>query len=266
MKYIYILFFIFLYSCTVDSEDNSQSYTIVFYPRQCKTLATGMTKLIPEEYEGVTYYEEEDLDSNDTCTAEYLGLILSTSNLDTLPEGADYNTYADFYEFHEKLSTEDQQLDDSYSFLEEQMEDDYRNRVKSTTKSASLDAADIKSWEYRTTGISSFSLTCNKTLFNQSAGTSLNDYIYLYEIERSQIISYETQSLVFGYSDDLDEMSVSEWLSLKPMAQPTIYFRFKSIPEELTKGVLDSLEFTFNVETTEGLSLSVTTLPVTLTE
>lgn len=252
-----------LLSCSEESNSEEDSYTFVFYPRECKTLATGLSELIPEEYDGVEYFEEEELDSNDTCSVEYLALILSTSNLDTLPDGADYNTYPMFYEFHQSLSAEDQQLDDNNTSLEQQIEDDYRNRIKSTSES-NLEGIYFKSWEYRTTGISSFDFTCNKTLFSQPAGSSLNDFIYLHEIDMSQIISYETENLVFGYSDELDEMSISEWLTLKPMAQPTIYFRFKSVPEELNDEVIDSVEFSFKVETTDDLSLSITTQPIAL--
>jgi len=263
MRYLFCLIILTLTSCNKDNNDDQQSYSFVFYPRQCKVLATGLVRLTPGEYDGTTYYDKEDLQNDETCEADYLCLLLSTSNIDTLPEGADYNTYPLFYEYQESLSIEEQQLDESNSSLEQQLEDDYKNRVKSTTASNEV-AVDFKNWEYRTTGIKSFNFTCNKTLFNQSPGTSLNDYIYLYEIERSQIISYETNSLVFGYSDHLNKMSVNEWLSLKPMAQPTIYFRFKSIPEELSQGNINSLQFTFAIETTSDLSLEISTQYITL--
>lgn len=265
MRYIYCLLILVLFSCNKEDNDDQQSYSFVFYPRPCKLLATGLVRLVEQEYDGTTYYEKEDLENDETCEADNLCLILSTSNIDDLPEGADYNTYPLFYEYHESLSIEDQQLDEGNSSLEQQLEDDYKNRVKSTAASNEV-AVDFKNWEYRTTGIKSFNFTCNKTLFNQPEGTSLNDYLYLYEIERSQIISYETNSLVFGYSDELNEMSVNEWLNLKPMAQPTIYFRFKSIPEEVSNGNVESLQFNFSIETTTDLQLSISTQNISLSK
>lgn len=262
---IYLLLLFMFISCGKENG-NTDNYFFVFYPRQSKTLGSGFSRLVSQEYEGTVYYEKESVALEDTCSISDLVIVLSTSNLDTLPEGADFNTYPLFYEFHESLDVGLQQLDDNNTVLEQQIEDDYRNRVtdKSTEKSANLVAYYNLKWEYRTTGVSSFVITCTKPLFKQAAGTSLNSYLYIYEIDKAQIISYETNELVFGYSDDLNEMSINEWLGLKPMAQPTMYFRFNAVPEELSGGTADTVQFNISMKTRSGLNLSITTHRIAL--
>jgi hypothetical protein len=233
---------------------------MIFYPRQCKALSSSFIRLIEKQYNNITYYELDGVYPSDSCTAKMMAIEVSTSNLDTT-EGYKLNDCHLFYGFHETLDESIQNLDDHNTALEQQMRDDYQSDWN-TLKSGNTVAEYPNYWEYRTTGVTAFSITSNKTLFGKVPGTSLNGYFYIHDLYRHQIISYETRELIFGYSDDLDQMGLAEWLDMKPMAQPTMYLRLNSTPPE----VPDTVNFTIHIITTSGLNLELTTQDIVLVE
>jgi hypothetical protein len=261
-KYLTIFLVFFLVGCG-DNTDNTQDVLFSFYPRKCKFISSEYARLVGSEYDGNTYYDKEEI-INDTCCSDSLLLIVSTSNLDSLPDECNWYVRSMPYRFHEDFDINIQDLDGHNTALEQQMKEDYLKPASSSSgrKSTSSYYTNLVNLEYRTTGVTAFSITCNKTLFGKVPGTSLNGYFYIYGLDPHQIVSYETKELIFGCNDDLDQMGLAEWLDMKPMAQPTMYLRLNSTPPE----VPDTVNFTIHVTTTAGLKLELVTQDIVLVE
>ncbi len=259
--YYFLLIIALISSCTTSSEGGGNILGLDFYPRQCNVVYTEFSLKYTDIIDGQTYYSRGEASAS-ANPIEDLYLVVSTSSIDSLPKDTEWYYRCRPYEFHEILPITEQELDEHNTALENHMEEDYQNYLSKSTKSASATADYIQSWEYRTTGVTSLNITSNQTLFGQAPGNSLNEYFHLAVISENQIISYETNELIFGCSDNLNGMSISEWLSLKPMAQPTLFLQANEVPTELPV----TAQFTVQLTTTTGLELTSTTKAIPLTE
>ena len=137
----------------------------------------------------------------------------------------------------------------------------YENKI-SKSKSSSGTSFNIVGIEYRTNGVKSFTVSAlDAGLFGKNPKESLNENFEIIRYSPDFIASAETKSLLYGYSDTDKPTNIDEWLSLKPLAQPTIHLRFKSNPSSLPI----TTRFKIDMVTDDGLLLSDTTKSVTLT-
>ncbi len=230
-----------------EKVDSPPDVFLTFYPRKCNFGWLYYIKRVRVEPNGQIGYILENIE-NDECKVEDLLFTIYTSNIDTLPVSNEGESWALSvpYRFHQFLEEEIQQLDKHNLSLEKQLEDDYVRSL--TPTSGSYDYTDITPWEYRTNGIEELTITCNKTIFGQAPGTALNSYFHISSLSPQQIVSSQTVELLFGCSDNLNKMSIAEWLEMKPMAQPSTRLMMNSVPSELPNDFV----FTVNLKTTAG--------------
>ncbi len=91
------------------------------------------------------------------------------------------------------------------------------------------------------TGVQDFVITADKTIFGVQPGENLAYYFTLESYYPDQVINYQTQQLLLGMSSEEKLTSISQWLSLHPMAFQGLELKFKTIPTELP------LDVTFTV-------------------
>lgn len=111
--------------------------------------------------------------------------------------------------------------------------------------------------QYRTTGVRDLKVSADKSLWGVASGQSLNEYLRIVDMSPRQIISSEAERLLIGYQSKQKVTELSEWLSLKPMAQPGMWLSFKTTPEELSDTPMD-VKFTVELTTNEGVVLTDT--------
>lgn len=247
LNLLFVLLLLLTISCK-DKEDIESGVAVEFFPRECNYVWTDYVKQIEVNPNGQTGYILEDIYDN-KCKIENFRLLIFTSNIDTLLEGR-YSAITGPCAFHQHIDEEYQDLDNHNITLEKQLEDDFRRTLKSSS-SNSLDGINLLPWEYRTTGISELTITCNKTIFKQDPGVSLNSFFHITSLEPHQIISNDTKELIFGCSDNLNKMSIEEWLDMKPMAQPSMGLLMNYIPDELPGDFI----FTVKLTTNTGLEI-----------
>lgn len=135
-------------------------------------------------------------------------------------------------------------------------------------------------YEYRTDGIEEFKITSDTRLFGQKSGTDLSQYfkiVLFYANLKGQpayIMSHTSRKIskiteppsinIFkteevALSDDYkayidNDVTLAEWISLKPFADPALYVKFTEIPPELPCNAA----FTVTIKTTEGKILNAT--------
>lgn len=227
--------------------DEPPSVFLEFYPRKCNFGWLYYIKRVRVEPNDQVGYILENIE-NDECRVEDLLFTIYTSSIDTLPdpnEGGSWGLSGP-YIFHQFLEEGIQQLDKHNLSLEKQLEDDYVRSL--TPTSGSYDYTDITPWEYRTNGIEELTITCNKSIFNQAPGTVLNSYFHISSLSPQQIVSSQTVELLFGCSDNLNKMSITEWLEMKPMAQPSMRLMMNSVPS----GLPNDFVFTVKLKTSAG--------------
>lgn len=100
-------------------------------------------------------------------------------------------------------------------------------------------------------------MSADKALWGVASGQSLNEHLKIVGLIPKQIISSESERLLIGYKSQQEVTSISEWLSLKPMAQPGMWLSFKTTPEELSDTPMD-IKFTVELTTNEGVVLTDT--------
>lgn len=248
----------FSVSCHDQKLGIEESVVLKFFPRKSKFAWADFIqkkKVFPNGHEG---YVLECINNNE-CKVENLQFIIYTSSIDTIePVDSSYNIgcsgWGAPYSFQQILLEKDQDLDAHNIELEKQLEADYLNSINSTKSTKSIND-NIEFWEYRTNGIADLTITCNKKFFGQSAGSILNPYFYIDNLKPHQIISSATEELIFGYRDDLNKMSIQEWLDMRPMAQPSMYFMLNEVPDELP----GDFKFIFKMETATGVIIEDTT-------
>lgn len=135
-------------------------------------------------------------------------------------------------------------------------------------------------YEYRTDGIEEFKITSDIQLFGQKSGTDLSQYFkivlfyanlkghpaYIMSHTSRQISKiaeppsiniFETEDVALSddYKSYIDnELTLAEWVSLKPYADPALYIKFTEIPPEVPCNAL----FTVTIKTSDGKILNAT--------
>lgn len=228
-----------------------EDYTLVFYPRVCicitsQALSHQERKENWEYYSPKESYESQDLD---------LWVVTGSDSLIHIPQMYRKNSPAYYLDIMQ-LGDEVFPLAQNFPKIERQLENDYRKKDSYATRGH--DGAFYTNplpWEYRVTGVKDFNIVATTPLFGQEAGTSLNRHFVIAEFLPKQIISYRTNSLVWGYRSKNKVETIDQWMALKPMAPPAIVFRLKETPPEVPTRV----QFVSILETTDGKVLRDTT-------
>ena len=122
--------------------------------------------------------------------------------------------------------------------LETQLVKDYNKAASATDAQVSdrvnsgMQAKALLAWEYRVTGVKDFKIIALTPLFGLPAETSLNRFFTFYSFTPKQIISSQSKTLLWGYSDQEQVTSIDQWLSMHPMAQPAMMLRLNTMPQE----------------------------------
>lgn len=261
-KLLLLLTIILLLSCK-DNNGNEENYFLVFRPRNANHVWVTPCKLITTEYKGDLYYDYKTINSDDNIKINefFLSVLTADKRTDSLIKTINPN-----YEFITFFS-DNKFVTSGLSSLEKEIELSYK-RWSSSMKIKSNNDQDTGSYdasiniEYRIDGVSNLTISSlDAPLFDKPIGTSLNQYFEIFKYDPDFIASYESKHLVYSYTDKEKPAAIDEWLSLSPMAQPTMFLRLKATPQKLPV----TLRFKIDIETTDGIIISDTTKVVTLT-
>ncbi len=259
MKNLFLLFLSILTLVSCKKKGNGpESSMIDFYPRECNYMWASWSKIKDASYNGVYLYDILNVNENELRAKDAL-ITISTSNLDTLllkiEKAASISCP---YCQQEQIANLDPKFDQKLAphnvALEAQLQNDYNNPV-SKLKSAKAEETNLIRLEYRVTGVKNLTITSTHTLFGKTPGTVITEYFTIKQLEPKQVISSKTSQLLIGYSDKDTLATIAEWLYMEPMAQPTIFLAFKTVPAELPAAI----NFIVTLETNNGKIIRDTT-------
>lgn len=227
-----------LASCNKENVDNTESFSLNFYPREVSNtwISPGIKvkNAFTIDGEQITAYDFRQSES-DQFSANELFLSICTSN--EAPRKGQFI-----------VAGGDDSKGEHIPALERQIETDYRDMPT---------RANVVTMEYRTNGVKAITITADKTLFGVPAGSSLNDYLTIAKYEPDYICGTNLQVL-YGKGDQNKPTEIASWLQLKPLAQPNMFLSLSSIPEELPQEVC----FSVTLITDKDNTLTYTTKPI----
>ncbi len=261
-KLLLLLTIILLMSCK-DNNGDEENYFLVFRPRKANHVWATPCKIITTEYKGDLYYDYKTLSINDNLKAKdfFLSVVTADKRTDSLIKSINpLFEYITFYSDSKFISQD-------IATLEKEIEMNYKRRsnslkIKSYNNQATESYDASISIEYRIDGVVNFNISSlDAPLFGEPIGTSLNQYFEIFKYEPDFIASYDSKKLLYGYTDKDKPTTIDEWLSLSPLAQPTMFLRLNATPDNLPI----TLRLKVDMETTDGIIISDTTKVVTLT-
>lgn len=257
-----LLTLLLLASCT-DNNGNEENYFLEFRPRKANHVWATPCKIITTEYKGDLYYDYKTINSDDKLKINdfFLSVITADKRTDSLIKTVNPNfEFITFFSDSEFISQ-------GIENLEKEIELNYKRylnsmKAKSIGNQNAYDYTSKIDIEYRIDGVVNFNISSlDAPLFGKPIGTSLNQYFEIFKYDPDFIASYESKRLLYGYTDKVKPTAIDEWLSLSPMAQPTMFLRLNTTPENLPV----TLRFKVDMETTDGITISDTTKVITLT-
>jgi hypothetical protein len=246
-------------ACNREQHAPTMPVSLVFYPRTCTCLWVAHG---PQNLE--KFYSKPDNDPSrwtDTInnTKFYISFMTGNKELTNIPYYGKNFPFLTFYDGYEKPNGV------HISSLEEEIQLDYEKYYFSqnnSTTNGELNSS-LKNISYRTNGVTKLKISSiDKPLFGIGLNESLNDYFEVKFPYQSLIASYKTKSLIYGCMDEDKPTTIDEWLHLFPLAQPTMLFYLKAIPD----GLPITTRFRIDLETDDGMQLSDTTRMITLTK
>lgn len=256
--FLSILTLICLFNSCVQSEKNG--YSIHFDPRNCTYLWATNCYQTSTEFKGVVYHDYFELvDSTVNVNDFFISVATANKEVATLFK---YDGIVYFPSNSDSIGTSQPSLESEIKMSF----DNYMKKISKSNTKALIGNSDETSFnvfqiEYRTNGVKSFTISAlDAGLFGKNPKESLNKNFEIIRYAPDFIASTETKSLLYGYSDTDKPTNIDEWLSLNPLAQPTMHLRFKSNPSNLPI----TTRFKINMVTDDGLLLSDTTKAVTL--
>jgi len=260
--FILLLTTLVLISCK-DGSGNDDNYFLEFYPRKANHVWATPCKIITTEYKGDLYYDYKTINSDEKLKINdfFLSVVTADKRTDSLIKSI--NPLFEFITFY----SDSKFISQGIATLEKEVEMNYKRLSKSMkAKSIGSQNANINTSkidiEYRIDGVVNFIISSlDAPLFGKPIGTSLNQYFEIFKYDPDFIASYESKALLYGYTEKDKPTAIDEWLSLSPMAQPTMFLRLNATPENLPV----TLRFKVDMETTDGIIISDTTKIVTLT-
>lgn len=242
-------------ACTKDEPKSSSSYSFIFYPRECSKIfvdnAQARTLEVGTEWE----HQEYDTISNNTVIASNYILPITTSNTDVVPQVSDYNPIkTPRYELLWDL--EDNFTDLPNDDIEQQLSTSY-NKAHKVEGEWSPPPLNL---DYRTTEIKSINIYSTTALFGLSKGSLLNDFFKM--VHPAYIFSAPNQ-MIYGFEyENTDDITIDKFISYNPIALPSMYLKFASIPQELPI----ETQFIVEIEIAGGEKLRDTTGVMQLTK
>lgn len=260
--FILLLTTLVMISCK-DNNGNEDNYFLEFYPRKANHVWSAPCRVITTEYNGELYYDYKTLSIDDKLKAKdfFISIVTADKRTDSLIKSINPDfEFITFYSGNKFISQ-------GIPTLEKEIEMNYNRRSNSmkaksiANQNANVNTSKINI-EYRVDGITDFDISSlDAPLFGKPIGTSLNQYFEIFKYDPDFIASYDSKRLVYGYTDKEKPTAIDEWLSLSPMAQPSMFLRLNATPENLPV----TLRFKVDMETTDGIIISDTTKVVTLT-
>ena len=239
-KQVFLLITVVLTACK-DINGNDDNYFLEFNPRKCKHIEVFSKQSVGTLYNNVIYYDYHDMEVNSSVKNNDYILVLYTGTIE---------------------------LTDPIPSLENEIELSYKKRSgnmksKSVINNETGECEALIEISYRVDGVRNLSISSlDAPLFGKPTGTSLNQYFDIFKYDPDFIASYESKALLYGYTDKDKPTAIDEWLSLNPMAQPSMFLRLNATPENLPV----TLRFIVDMETTDGIVISDTTKAFTLTK
>lgn len=218
---LFLIFSVF-YGCK-KSENGFEGYFLEFRPRAVSYVFLYPGVSSKNTYKDKEYTEYKILENEGQVVGQNFFLSINTHNVDLK------NTEVDL--LWNLLQTK---LDEPISSLEQMIKIDYQRKANAKSASIASDKANLVEMEYRTTGIQKlFIKALDAGLFGLSAGSDLSANFEVIKYDPDFVASAQTHTLLYGFSSNDKPTAVDEWVSLKPLAQPAMYVRFKAIPPEL---------------------------------
>lgn len=243
MKILLFLTTLVMLSC-IDNNRDVVDYFLKFQPRKCNSIGVISKQSVGATYNNVVYFDYYNIEANTSLKNSDYILALYTSN-----------------------GRGEKDLDSPIPALEKEIELSFKKRsnnmkVKSANMNDTGYYTTLHEINYRIDGIRYLNISSlDAPLFGKPTGTSLNQYFEIFKYDPDFIASYDGKRLVYGYTDKEKPTAIDEWLSLSPMAQPSMFLRLNATPENLPI----TLRFKVDMETTDGIIISDTTKVVTLT-
>ena len=260
---ILLLFTLLLLASCTDNNGNEENYFLEFRPRKANHVWTTACKIITTEYKGDIYYDYKTIYSDERLKIKdfFLSVVTADKRTDSLLKTINPNfEFITFFSDNQFVTT-------GLSLMEKEIELSYKRRSSSmkikfhnNQDAASYDAS--INIEYRIDGVRNLTISSlDAPLFGKPIGSSLNQYFEIFKYDPDFIASYDSKHLLYGYTDKDKPTAIDEWLSLIPMAQPTMFLRLNATPEYLPV----TLRFKVDMQTTDGITISDTTKVITLT-
>ena len=228
-------------ACTKKDDDRIIKEDVAFnyFPRECtRILSLPMEEKLVTESTGQTGQEEVVVGEEGVRAKDFLyWLMTGADDLDSLE--LHYSKYRGrSYEYIYHRPRVKFQLAPGFRMTEVQLLNDYlagagHRGISSDRMNAGLLATALIPWEYRVTGVKDFKIVALTPLFGLPAETSLNRFFTFHELAPKQIISSQSKTLLWGYSDQEQVTSIAQWLSMRPMAQPVMMLRLNTMPQEV---------------------------------
>ncbi len=113
--------------------------------------------------------------------------------------------------------------------------------------------------QYRLEGVATLSVTANKEYNGLAAGEELGDFFHIVRYAPPLVFNHETY--VLNLRQGLCNDGISDWLSLNPLAQPSMTLMLK----EEARCAVGDIAFTITMTLTDGRVLTATTPTVNIT-
>lgn len=244
----------FCLACGKEEQPPEGGFTLLFQPQECTHVYSFPVWQDQQDYHTLSK------NSHSVSSDKFRLILVTGGSANFINDYSEYIKNAGSKEktilhlaiYHDKSK---KVLAPSILEIERQLDRDYRTRIGDEEEQQTMtggDAMYFKPWHYRTTGIRHLSITADKPLFGQPAGTSLNPFFSIHELIPKQIISYKTKRLLWGYRDRKSIGNIDKWLSMSPMAQPTMILKLNAKPQETPCAI----SFTTTMETVNGEKLT----------
>lgn len=202
------------------------------------------------------YNEDENLE---TTAREYLMVLFTTEMTDTsyYPESAVFPAFF----MRDSIMRDSNFVEQSIVFVEKQLAQSYR--LDEEQSQSNKDGLYMVRIEYRTNGIEGLTITSTSKLWGEEPGNNLNKYFYIDYYDPNAIVEFDSHQLIYSFTDrDKMPKSIDEYISLKPLAPPSIRLMFNETPPELPCNV----QFFVEMTTTDGYVLTDSTQIVHITK
>ena len=247
MRLFCLILALTIFASCEKNNTKHDTITLQFRPRVSSDILALSSKITYKTYaDGIAATIEYLSGGEVVKPTDYVISLYSGDNfIDTLKASPNFEKISTYIMMGENILNQAEGLAPSIPALENELKMDYQRYVEVQNselfykEGSGVGGAPPKLMAYRTTGVKDFAITSTSNLFGAAPGTSLNNYFSIRSLIPAQVINYETKQLAWGYTDNIPLTNLSQWLSLKPTAQPLMFLQLNSEPPVVPDGEID---------------------------